>query len=51
MGARDPYSGPSNPLPSLWIEPQDYDADNPLWYTDLGVFSAAEVGGNLANTS
>jgi peptidase M23-like protein len=48
---RDPYNGPFNPLPSLWIVQEGYDGANQLWFTDLGVFSAAEVGGNLNNTS
>jgi murein DD-endopeptidase MepM/ murein hydrolase activator NlpD len=48
---RDPYHGPSNPLPSLWIVQEDYDGDNPLWFTDLGVFSEAEVGGNVNNAT
>jgi hypothetical protein len=48
---RDPYNGPSNPLPSLWVSQEPYEGLNHLWFTDLGVYSAAEVGGNLANTT
>lgn len=49
--ARDPYHGPSNPLPSLWNVQDDYQGDDRLWFADLGVFAEAEVSGSVFNTS
>lgn len=48
---RDPYHGPSNPLPSLWQAQEPYLGSAPLRFEDLGVFSDAAVGGSVFNTS
>ena len=48
--ARDPFHGPANPLPSLWRVQTDYQGDDPLWFTQLGVFTEAQVGGSVFNT-
>jgi murein DD-endopeptidase MepM/ murein hydrolase activator NlpD len=49
--ARDPYTGPSNPLPSLWMSQEDYQGDDPLHFVDMGVFTDAAVGGSVFNTT
>lgn len=49
--SRDPYTGPSNPLPSLWSLQEDYAGDDPLWFADMGVFSESQVGGSVFNTT
>ena len=48
---RDPYTGPSNPLPSLWQSQEAYQGDDPLRFTDMGVFGDAAVGGSVVNTT
>jgi murein DD-endopeptidase MepM/ murein hydrolase activator NlpD len=48
---RDPFTGPFNPLPSLWAAQEDYEGDDPLRFTDMGVFTDAAVGGSVFNTS
>lgn len=48
---RDPYSGPVNPLPSLWQAQEPYQGSRPLWFADLGVYPDAAVGGSVLNTS
>jgi hypothetical protein len=48
---RDPYTGPLNPLPSLWQIQDDYEGDRSLEFLDLGVFTDAVVGGSVFNTT
>ena len=48
--ARDPFHGPANPLPSLWRTQPAYQGSVPLWFTQLGVFTEAQVGGSVFNT-
>jgi len=43
----DPFSGPQNPLPSLWKHQEDYVGDGPFRVLDLGVTTGpgfSEVG-------
>jgi murein DD-endopeptidase MepM/ murein hydrolase activator NlpD len=49
--ARDPFNGPSNPLPSLWASQTDYAGDDVLWFSRISVFTEAQVGGSVFNTS
>jgi murein DD-endopeptidase len=49
--ARDPYTGPANPLPSLWQSQELYKGDDPLRFVDMGIFSDAAVGGSVVNTT
>jgi murein DD-endopeptidase MepM/ murein hydrolase activator NlpD len=48
--ARDPFHGSSNPLPSQWQVQPAYQGSVPLWFTQLGVFTEAQVGGSVFNT-
>ena len=48
---RDPYTGPSNPLPSLWNAQEGYAGADHLWFPDCGVYTEAEVRGSIFNTS
>jgi hypothetical protein len=48
---RDPYSGPANPLPSLWLDQEEYEGDDPLDFVDMGIFSDDAVGGSVFNTT
>jgi len=48
---RDPYHGPDNALPGLWNVQPDYEGTTPFWVADLGVFTEAEEGGSVFNTS
>lgn len=48
---RDPFSGSSNPLPSLWQAQGDYVGDDPLWFSGVNVYSEADVGGSIFNTT
>lgn len=49
--SRDPYNGPSNPLPSLWLAQEPYVGNRPLQFKDLGVYTDAAVGGSVFNTT
>ena len=48
---RDPYTGPENPLPSLWQSQESYQGDDALRFVDAGVFSDDAVGGSVFNTT
>lgn len=48
---REPSHGSANPLPSLWNAQDDYAGDDPFQVADLGVFTDAQVGGSVFNTS
>jgi hypothetical protein len=49
--SRDPWQGPSQPLPSLWQSQRPYVGDDSLWIADLGVFTQAAAGGYLGSIS
>jgi murein DD-endopeptidase MepM/ murein hydrolase activator NlpD len=42
----DPWSGPSNPITSLWISQEPYVGFNPLRVFDIGMFTQTSCGGN-----
>jgi murein DD-endopeptidase MepM/ murein hydrolase activator NlpD len=42
----DPWSGPSNPITSLWISQEPYVGFNPLRVYDIGMFTQTSCGGN-----
>jgi murein DD-endopeptidase MepM/ murein hydrolase activator NlpD len=48
---RDPWNGPANPLPSLWVSQEPYVGNLPLRFFDLGVFTQDEEGGSIFNTT
>lgn len=48
---REPSHGSANALPSLWNVQDDYAGDDPFQVADLGVFTDAQVGGSVFNTS
>jgi murein DD-endopeptidase MepM/ murein hydrolase activator NlpD len=48
--ARDPFHGPSQPLPSLWRSQPEYAGDDSMWFTQIGVFTEEQVGGSVFNT-
>ena len=48
---RRPSHGSANSLPSLWNVQDGYAGDDPFQVADLGVFTDAQVGGSVFNTS
>ena len=48
---RDPYTGVDNPLSSLWAVQPAYQGSLPFGIADMGVFTEAQVGGDVGNTS
>lgn len=45
-GARDPWEGTYNTLPTLWEDQPPYVGTAPLWIMDARVFTLDAVGGN-----
>jgi murein DD-endopeptidase MepM/ murein hydrolase activator NlpD len=48
---RDPYTGPDNPLPSLWVDQEPYHGGDFLDFVDGGIYSDDVVGGSVGNTT
>ncbi len=42
----DPWSGPANPVTSLWYSQEPYVGFNPLRISDIGMFTQTSCGGN-----
>jgi murein DD-endopeptidase MepM/ murein hydrolase activator NlpD len=42
----DPWSGPANPVTSLWTSQEPYVGFNPLRVYDIGMFTQTSCGGN-----
>jgi murein DD-endopeptidase MepM/ murein hydrolase activator NlpD len=43
----DPWSGPANPLQSLWTSQEPYVGFDPLRVFDIGMFTQASAGGSV----
>src|SRR5688572_15904856 len=44
----DPWSGPANPVTSLWNSQEPYVGFNPFRVMDLGMFTQSSAGGSLS---
>ncbi len=44
---RDPWNGPNNPDPSLWISQEPYVGDDTLHLFDMGISTEAAAGGDV----
>jgi hypothetical protein len=44
---RDPWTGPNNPLPSLWASQEPYVGDDTLHLLDMGVSTQSAAGGDV----
>jgi Peptidase family M23/FlgD Ig-like domain len=44
---RDPWTGPNNPLPSLWLSQEPYVGDDTLHLLDMGISTQSAAGGDV----